>query len=37
VRGRGGENIGASIMLQVIFMEFSMINNVLGLLVGDSS
>jgi hypothetical protein len=36
VRGRGGENIGTTLMLQVVFIEFSMINNVLGLLLGES-
>jgi hypothetical protein len=36
VRSRGGEYIGASLMLQVVYMEFIMINSVLGLLVWDS-
>ena len=36
MRSIGSKNMGASIMLQVVFMKFSMINNVMGLLVGDS-
>jgi hypothetical protein len=33
---RGGKYIGASLMLQVVFMEFGMINSVSGMLVGES-
>jgi hypothetical protein len=36
MRSRGGEYIDASLMLQVVIMEFNMINNVPGLLEGES-
>jgi hypothetical protein len=36
VRSRGGEYIGAYLMLQVLFIEFIMIKNTSVLLVGES-
>jgi hypothetical protein len=36
MRSRGSNYIGVSLMLKMVFMKFSMINNVLGILVGNS-